>query len=61
MSLFDLQKNGTFDPKEVVANFRKGLYPDALYFAEKGDTLIKNSGVIRITRGGSQELITSNY
>ena len=64
LSRFALQKNGTFGPKEVIANFGKGIYPDGLCFDEKGDawvTSIISNRVIRITRGGSQELVLQDY
>lgn len=63
LSRFPIAAHGTLGPKEVVATFGEGTYPDGLTFDAEGAvwiTSIVSNRVIRITPDGRQEMIVED-
>jgi SMP-30/Gluconolactonase/LRE-like region len=60
LSRFPLRSDGGLGPKEVVATFGAGTYPDGLTFDAEGGiwiTSIVSNRVVRVAPNGSQETV----
>jgi sugar lactone lactonase YvrE len=60
LSRFAVRRDGSLGPKEIVASFGHGTFPDGLTFDAEGGiwiTSIVSNRVIRVTPGGRQDIV----